>query len=124
LGRLARERVGGIAAATAFLPLNPRISPDGKYLAVEIEDPNHDLYTYDFEREVLSRISNDGISHGPIWSPDACRIAYRTWKAGAMTLAWMPADRSSPAERLVDYTAVAERRFVFHRWAASHLRPG
>jgi serine/threonine-protein kinase len=85
--------------------LNPRISPDGKYLAIEIEGPNHDLYTYDFQREVLSRISNDGISHGPIWSPDARRIAYRTWKAGAMTLAWMPADRSGPAERLVDYTA-------------------
>jgi serine/threonine protein kinase len=85
--------------------LNPRISPDGKHLAVEIEGPNHDLYTYDFQREVLSRISTDGISHGPIWSPDGSRIAYRTWKAGAMTLAWMPADRSGPAERLVDYVA-------------------
>jgi hypothetical protein len=85
--------------------LNPRISPNGKYLAVEIEGPNHDLYTYDFQREVLSRISNDGISHGPIWSPDGSRIAYRMWKGGAMTLAWMPADRSGPAERLVNYIA-------------------
>jgi eukaryotic-like serine/threonine-protein kinase len=85
--------------------LNPRISPNGKYLAVEIEGPNHDLYTYDFQREVLSRISTDGISHGPIWSPDGSRIAYRMWKGGAMTLAWMPADRSGPAERLVNYIA-------------------
>ena len=99
----------GNKSAPLLLParsyLNPRISPDGKYLAVEIEGPNHDLYTYDFQREVLSRISTDGISHGPIWSPDGSRIAYRTWKAGAMTLAWMPADRSGPAERLVDYVA-------------------
>ena len=57
--------------------LNPRISPDGKQLAVEIEGPNHDLYTYDFQREVLSRISTDGISHGPIGPPTAAasRIA-------------------------------------------------
>ncbi|MGI8422717.1 MAG: protein kinase domain-containing protein [Chloroflexota bacterium] len=85
--------------------LNPRISPDGGSLAVEVEGPSHDLYVYDFQREVMSRISHDGMSHGPIWTPDAKRIAYRTWKAGRMTLAWMPADRSGPEERLVNYTA-------------------
>jgi serine/threonine-protein kinase len=102
------DRNGNESAALPLPPrsyLNPRISPDGKYLAVEIEGPNHDLYTYDFQREVLSRISTDGISHGPIWSPDGRRIAFRTWKAGSMTLAWMPADRSGPAERLVNYIA-------------------
>lgn len=62
--------------------LNPRISPDGKQLAVEIEGPNHDLYTYDFARGVMSRITNDGISHGPIWSPDGKRFAFRSWKGG------------------------------------------
>ncbi len=85
--------------------LNPRISPDGRHLAVEVEGPNHDLYLYDFQREVMSRISHDGISHGPIWTPDATRIAYRTWKAGGMTLAWMPADRSGPEEQFADRQA-------------------
>jgi serine/threonine-protein kinase len=85
--------------------LNPRISPDGRHLALEVEGPSHDLYLYDFQREVISQVSHDGISHGPIWTPDGKRIAYRTWKAGMMTLAWMPADRSGPGERLVNYTA-------------------
>jgi serine/threonine-protein kinase len=85
--------------------LNPRISPDGKRLATEIEGPNHDFYVYDFDRDVLSRMTNDGSSHAPIWTPDARRIAFRTWKGGAMTMSWLPADRSGPEERLVNYTA-------------------
>ncbi len=85
--------------------LNPRISPDGKLLAMEVEGPNHDFYVYDFARAVMSRITNDGRSHAPIWSPAGDRIAFRTWQGGKMTLAWMPADRSGPEERLVNYPA-------------------
>ena len=85
--------------------LNPRLSPDGKLLAVEVEGPNHDFYSYDFARAVMSRITNDGISHGPIWSPDGKRIAFRSWKGGKMTLAWMPADRSGPEEMMVNVPA-------------------
>ena len=85
--------------------LNPRLSPDSKHLAIEIEGPNHDLYTYDFDRAVMSRITTDGISHGPIWSPDGKRFAFRSWKGGRMSLAWMPADRSGPDEGLLDYPA-------------------
>lgn len=82
--------------------LNPRISPDGKQLAVEVEGPNHDLYLYDFDREILSRITNDGLSHAPVWTPDGKRLAFRSWKAGKMTLWWMPSDRSGPEERLMN----------------------
>jgi len=85
--------------------LNPRISPDGKLLAVEVEGVNHDLYSYDFARGVMSRITNNGTSHGPIWSPDGKRFAFRTWKGGKMTLAWMPADRSGPEEMLANVPA-------------------
>jgi eukaryotic-like serine/threonine-protein kinase len=80
--------------------LYPRISPDGRTLAVEIEGPNHDFYLYDFERGVLSKITTDGMSHSPVWSFDGARLAFRSWLAGGMTLWWMPADRSGPPERL------------------------
>lgn len=85
--------------------LNPRLSPDGRRLAIEIEGANHDFYVYDFDRGILSKFTTDGTSHAPIWSPDGRQIAYRTWKGGAMTMARMPADRSAPEQRLVNFKA-------------------
>ena len=80
--------------------LYPRISPDGRTLAVEIEGPNHDFYFYDFDRGVLSKVSTDGMSHNPVWSFDGARLAFRSWLAGGMTMWWMAADRSGSPERL------------------------
>jgi eukaryotic-like serine/threonine-protein kinase len=80
--------------------LYPRIAPDGQSMAVEIEGPNHDLYFYDFGRTVLSKVTTDGMSHDPVWTPDGRRVAFRSWQYGGMTMWWMPADRSGPPERL------------------------
>ena len=80
--------------------LYPRISPDQKRLAVEIEGPNHDFYFYDFDRTVLSKVTTDGLSHDPVWSPDGLRLAFRSWQAGGMTMWWMQSDRSGSPQRL------------------------
>ena len=80
--------------------LYPRISPDGRSLAVEIEGPNHDFYFYDFARTVLSKVTTDGMSHDPVWSPDGRQVAFRSWQTGGMTMWLMPSDRSAPAIRL------------------------
>ena len=80
--------------------LYPRLSPDGRSLALEIEGPNHDFYFYDFERTVLSKVTTDGMSHDPVWAPDGRRLAYRSWQVGGMTMWWMNADRSGSPERL------------------------
>ena len=80
--------------------LFPRVSPNSRLLAFEIEGVNHDLYIYDPDREVTTKMTTDGMSHAPVWTPDGKRIAFRSWKAGTMTMWWMPADRSGPEERL------------------------
>ncbi len=102
----------GKAAPLGFPPRSyvfPRISPDGKQLAFEIEGVNHDLYTYDPARDVTTKMTTDGVSHAPVWTPDGRRIAFRSWKAAVMSMWWMPSDRSGPEERL---TSVGKRQSV------------
>jgi len=80
--------------------LHPRISPDMRQFAVEIEGPNHDFYVYDFRREVLSQITNDGASHWPVWSPDGTQLAYRSGPMGEFKMWQIPADGSHAATQL------------------------
>jgi Tol biopolymer transport system component len=74
--------------------LYPHLSPDGKQLAVEVEGPSHDFFVYDFARSVLTKMTHDGLSHAPVWSPDGKQLGFRSWKLGGMTIWSMPADRS------------------------------
>ena len=74
--------------------LHPRISPDARRLAIEIEGTNHDIYVYDFLSGVLSNLSNNGVSHWPIWSPDGVDIGYRSGPMGNFRLWQVRADRS------------------------------
>ena len=80
--------------------LHPRISPDGRRLAIEVEGSSHDVYVYDFATGVLTNFTNDGISHWPIWSPDGSRIGYRSGPMGRFRLFQMAADRSAPPVRV------------------------
>jgi hypothetical protein len=92
--------------------LYPRLAPDGRSMAVEIEGPNHDFYFYDFARTVLSKVTTDGMSHNPVWSPDGKRIVYRSWISGGMTMWLMNADRSGTPVRL-DPKATRESPVAF-----------
>jgi serine/threonine-protein kinase len=82
--------------------LHPRISPNLKMIAVEMEGPVHDFWSYDIERGIMSKVTTEGSSHWPLWTPDGARITYRRWLGGAFSMWWMPADRSAPPERLTD----------------------
>jgi serine/threonine-protein kinase len=76
--------------------LHPRLSPDDRRLAIEIEGPSHDLYVHDFDRGVLTNITTDGVSHWPVWSPDGTQLGYRAGPMSKFTLWQVPADRSRP----------------------------
>jgi len=80
--------------------LHPRISPDMRQLAVEIEGPNHNFYIYDFTRDVLSQMTTDGVSHWPVWSPDGAQLVFRSGTMGAFKMWQIPLDRSRPAAQL------------------------
>ena len=56
---------------------SPRISPDGRYVAVEIRGENSDVVVYDLQRETSTRLTFDPANDGvPVWSPDGQEILF------------------------------------------------
>ena len=55
----------------------PKLSPDGKRASVVVGDPNNDIWIYELERGVKTRLTTEGqIILAPVWSPDGSRILY------------------------------------------------
>ena len=61
----------------------PRLSPDGTRVAAEIYDQNTDIWTWDFARETLSRLTFDSSGNGmSVWTPDSRQIIFESGRAG------------------------------------------
>jgi serine/threonine-protein kinase len=57
--------------------LHPRLSPDESQLAIEVEGASHDIFSYDFRRGVPAKLTLDGASHWPLWSPRDGQLTFR-----------------------------------------------
>jgi serine/threonine-protein kinase len=56
---------------------SPSLSPDGRSVAITVEDGNPDIWVYRLDRKVLNRLTFSPRSeHTPIWYPDGRRIAF------------------------------------------------
>ena len=54
-----------------------RIAPDGRRASVLEGDPNNDIWIYDLERGVRTRLTTDTQAQmSPVWSPDGSEILY------------------------------------------------
>lgn len=81
---------------------SPRISPDGRRIAVEINDAGRfDVWVYDIERSTLSRLTFEGNNFAPVWSPNGRRIAFVSDREGSFSLMDKPYDDSAPARELI-----------------------
>ena len=80
---------------------NPRISPDGRQLAIGIADlatGARDVWALDLRQHSWSRLTTDGISNRPIWTPDGRRIVY----SSNDDLWWIAADGSEKPAALLE----------------------
>ena len=77
----------------------PRISPDGRRVAVGTTE--NQIWLYDPARETLTRLTFEGATNTPIWTPDSKRVTFQSDRAGGPpNLFWQLADGSGSPERL------------------------
>jgi serine/threonine protein kinase len=81
----------------------PHLSPDGKRIALTIQEANDDIWTYDIADRRFNRLTFQGRNMCPIWTPDGRRITFRSDQKGDFgNLLWMSADGSGTAEPLME----------------------
>jgi hypothetical protein len=87
------------APARAYI--GPRVSPDGsKALVLLWQSGRSDVWTYDFSRNTLSRITSSGTAGWAIWSPDGRSVVYQDTPERANNLFIQSVDGGSPPRRL------------------------
>jgi serine/threonine-protein kinase len=79
----------------------PRVSPDGRRLAFTKIAKGQDVFVYDFERQVMTRLTFDGRSGFPVWSPDGRHIAFRSF-VGGLRIWWVRSDGAGEPQRLIE----------------------
>jgi eukaryotic-like serine/threonine-protein kinase len=77
----------------------PRLSPDGKRIAIALDELGGQVWVYDLARETLTRLTFEaGGTNSLAWTRDGKRLAFNS--GAPPNLFWQAADGSGKAERL------------------------
>ena len=98
-------RITPLPLAAAFYSV-PRLSPDGQRVAVTISDPDSDVWVYDVVRGSGTRLTNDGKSMWPIWTPDATELVYSSTRGGPALLRRIGANGDGGERLLLENTLI------------------
>jgi serine/threonine protein kinase len=79
-----------------------RISPDGSRVALELRDQERDLWTWDFMRQTLTRLTtHPALDMGAVWTTGGQRVIFTSQRLESHgDLFWQQADGTANAERL------------------------
>ncbi|MDA2938880.1 protein kinase [Acidobacteria bacterium AH-259-A15] len=81
--------------------LSPRVSPDGKRVAVTVVDgAERNIWIYEMERGVLVPLTFESQNSRAVWTPDGRRLVFSSNRTGSWNLFSTPADRRGEAEQL------------------------
>jgi Tol biopolymer transport system component len=102
---------------------HPRFSPDGRWVAVEIDSASgSDIWLYDVRRGTRTRFTSTGASKDPTWTRDARWVAFQTSRTAAWTLFKQATDGSGLPQPLL--TAAPPPRQAVMSQIAARLLPG
>ncbi len=81
----------------------PRLSPDGRQVAVTSREASADLWTYQMGQGNLVHFTFDPAEEEtPVWSPDGKRLVYSGSRGASRVILWRPADGSASEEQLFE----------------------
>jgi serine/threonine-protein kinase len=80
----------------------PRLSPDGRSVAVDVIEKAQDMqvWLYDLTRDTFAPFTFQGLNRHPVWTPDGKRIAFMSNREGATQIFWQLANGSGGLQRL------------------------
>ncbi len=80
----------------------PRVSPDGKWIAVgDIDAAGANIWVYELAgASARRRLTFGGMNRYPLWSSDSQRVIYQSDREGDNGLFWQLADGTGTPERL------------------------
>jgi serine/threonine-protein kinase len=84
-----------------------RLSPDGRriangvYTSATTAGSPQDIWVFDTERKIKTRVTFGGVNADPIWTPDGRRITYSATVDGKRGIYCVPADGSGKPELLL-----------------------
>jgi len=104
--------------------LHPRLSPDGRRLAYEVQGgTGSDIWVANLARHTRERLTREGFNNRPEWSPDGSRVLYTSSRAPDNSLWWQPADGSADgtllyhgAKPIREGVFTPDGRSVIFRW--------
>jgi Tol biopolymer transport system component len=93
-------------AAPARAWASPRVSPDGRRLALTVTGATEDIWIYDIADGSLRQLTFEADNSAPIWMPDGERLTFTSNRGGARNLFLVRADGRGAPERLTSGDSV------------------
>ena len=79
---------------------SPRLSPDGRRVAVTIGSGVTRGNTWIYDRGTLTQLTFDGFNTAAVWTPDGKRLTFASNRTGPWNVFWKLADGTGEAEQL------------------------
>lgn len=84
-----------------FLEAQPRLSPDGRRLAIAVNANTTDVWIVDLERGAWSRLTTEGANTRPVWMPDGNGVTFSSNRSGEPEVYWKALGATDVAEQLI-----------------------
>ncbi len=101
LVRVERNGIARILLEADRTYHSPRVSPDGRRIALDFTDQQRDVWLFDVADSTLTRFGFDSAAHDPTWLPDGRGLLFAAQRGGGIGVVRRRLDASGAAESVL-----------------------